>query len=80
MGSKDEQGDDSSDVAGAISQDHLGKDAIDTIDTIEDSRSGFYKRDQKKADVVRRFQHVSWFPSEDTIAYSAITNGIKKVL
>ena len=47
------------------------------IDTIKYSRSRFTKRDQLKADRVRRFKHVAGFPSDETLIYSCSTNGIK---
>jgi hypothetical protein len=53
---------------------HNVKDAIDTIDI---SKQRFSKRDQLRASRVRRFQHVAAHPSDETIIYSAMTNGIK---
>lgn len=47
------------------------------IDTIENSRKRFTKRDQLKADRVRRFQHASGFPSDGTLINSCKTNGVK---
>jgi hypothetical protein len=49
----------------------------DAIDTVEKSKQKFSKRDQIRADRVRRFQHVAAHPSDETIIYSAMTNGIK---
>lgn len=49
----------------------------DAIDTIEKSKARFSKRDQLAADRVRRVQHVAGFPSDDTLIYSVMTNGIK---
>ncbi|OEU10337.1 hypothetical protein FRACYDRAFT_247347 [Fragilariopsis cylindrus CCMP1102] len=49
----------------------------DAIDTITKSKNNFSKRDQSKATRVRRFQHVAAHPSDDTLIYSAMTNGIK---
>ena len=47
------------------------------IYTIVKSRSRVSKRDQIKADRVRRLQHVAGFPSDETSIYSVLTNGIK---
>ena len=47
------------------------------IDTVEQSKARFSVRDQERANAVRRFQHVSGHPSDSTIIYSAVTNGIK---
>ncbi|OEU08874.1 hypothetical protein FRACYDRAFT_249219 [Fragilariopsis cylindrus CCMP1102] len=52
-------------------------DVDDAIDTITKSKNNFSKRDQSKAMRVRRFQHVAAHPSDDTLIYSAMTNGIK---
>jgi hypothetical protein len=52
-------------------------DLKDAIDTVEKSKQNFSKRDQNRADRVRRFQHVAAHPSDETIIYSAMTNGIK---
>ena len=49
----------------------------DAIDTVEKSKQNFSKRDQLRANRVRRFQHVAAHPSDETIIYSAMTNGIK---
>ena len=49
----------------------------DAIDTVTKSKNNFSKRDQSKASRVRRFQHVAAHPSDDTLIYSAMTNGIK---
>ena len=46
------------------------------IDVISGSRGRFSKNDQKKADVFRRFKHVSDFPSNTTIIYLVATNDI----
>jgi hypothetical protein len=48
----------------------------DAIDTITKSKINFSKSDQLKASRVRRFQHVAAHPSDETIIYSAMTNGI----
>lgn len=50
------------------------------IDTIKKSRGEFSERDNKKADAARRLQHVSGHPSDSTLVYSLITNGIKNCL
>ena len=47
------------------------------IDTVEHSKSRFTKRDQQRADRVRRLQHVARFPSDTTMVCSTVTNGIK---
>ena len=47
------------------------------IDTIEASRNKFTKRDQAKAMLVRRFQHVAGHPSDATLDYAAATNSIR---
>ena len=52
-------------------------DVSDAIDTIKKSKQNFSTRDQQRANRVRRFQHVAAHPSDDTIIYSAMTNGIK---
>lgn len=49
----------------------------DAIDTVTNSKNNFSKRDQSKASRVRRFQHVAAHPSDETLIYSAMTNGIK---
>ena len=49
----------------------------EAIETVTGSRARFTKRDQLKADIVRRFQHVAAFPSDRTLMYSVVTNGIK---
>jgi hypothetical protein len=49
----------------------------DAIDTITKSKNNFSKRDQSKASRVRRFQHVAAHPSDETLIYSSMTNGIK---
>jgi hypothetical protein len=49
----------------------------DAIDTVEKSKQNFSKKDQLRADRVRRFQHVAAHPSDETIIYSAMTNSIK---
>ena len=50
---------------------------VDTIDAVEKSRLRFSKRDQVRADRIRRLQHVAGCPSDDTLVYSVLTNGIK---
>jgi hypothetical protein len=47
------------------------------IDTIEKSKRRFTKRDQIKASMVRRFQHVAGHPSDSTLIYAAATNSVK---
>jgi len=47
------------------------------IGIIKDSRKRFSKRDQVKANVVKRFQHVAGFPADFTLIYSVNTNSIK---
>ena len=47
------------------------------INTIKESKKRFSERDQKKASLVRRHQHVGGHHSDATLIYSAITNGIK---
>ena len=49
----------------------------DAIDTIKKSKENFSRKDQLRANRVRRFQHVAAHPSDDTIIYSAMTNNIK---
>ena len=49
----------------------------EAIETVMGSRSKFSKRDQIRADRVRRLQHVAGFPSDETFTYSVMTNGIK---
>jgi hypothetical protein len=49
----------------------------DAIDTVTKSKNNFSKQDQLKASKVRRFQHVAAHPSDQTLIYSAMTNGIK---
>ena len=46
------------------------------IDTIKKSWGEFSERDNKKADAARRLQHVSGHPSDSTLVYSLLTNGI----
>ena len=52
-------------------------DNLGGIDTVANSKRHFSKRDQVKAKLVRRFQHVSGHPSDETLVYSSITNGIR---
>ena len=47
------------------------------IDTIKESKKRFLERDQKKAKLVRRHQHVGGHHSDATLIYSSVTNGIK---
>ena len=47
------------------------------IKTIEDSHRKYSKRDQIKADAVRRFQQIAGFPSDATIIHSVNTNSVK---
>ena len=49
------------------------------IETVKQSKQTFTKRDQLKAMLVRRFQNVSGFPSDETMLCSVGTNGIKKI-
>ena len=46
----------------------------DEVDTIAQSRGKFYKRDQKKVEMVRRLKHVAAFTSDETLIYSFGTN------
>ena len=48
------------------------------IDTIIASKKRFVKREKLKADQVRRFQKVEGFPSDGTMEFPCITNGIKR--
>ena len=47
------------------------------IDTIKKSKKRFKGCDQKQADRVCRWQHVGGHPSDSTLKYSSVTNGIK---
>jgi hypothetical protein len=47
------------------------------IDTVTKSKNNFSRRDQSRASRVRRFQHVAAHPSDETLIYSSMTNGIK---
>ena len=47
------------------------------IDTIVGSKKRFTRRDQNQADRVCRYQHVGGHPSDATLKYSSVTNGIK---
>ena len=49
----------------------------DAIDTIAKRHGRFTKRDQIKANMVRRLQHVAAFPSDIALKYSVTTNSIK---
>ena len=49
----------------------------EAIQMVEGSRKQCEKRDQKRADVLRIFQHVAGFPSDETIIFSAKPNGVK---
>ena len=49
----------------------------DAIDTVKKSRARFSRRDQLRADRVRRLQHVAGFPSDETLTHSVVTNGIE---
>ena len=49
----------------------------DAINTIACSRDKFSKRNQLRADLVRRLQHVAVFPSDAMLIYSFTTNRIK---
>ena len=53
-------------------------DNFGRINTVTNSKRHFSKRDQAKAKLVQRFQHVSGHPSDATLIYSFATNGIKK--
>ena len=66
----------SADVTGVADSEKRVRFA-DAIDTEEKSRDRFSKRDQIKADRVRRLQYVAGFPSDETLMYSILTNGIK---
>ena len=48
-----------------------------TINTIETSKKNVTTWNQLKASRVRRIQHVSAHPSNKTIIYSTMTDGIK---
>ena len=48
----------------------------DGIDTIEASKRHFIARNQKQASRVRRYQRVGGHPSNATLKYSIVTNGI----
>lgn len=50
---------------------------VEGIDTEEKSKARFSARDQEQAAIVRRFQHVSGHPSDETITYSVSTNGVQ---
>ena len=52
-------------------------DEDDAIETTERNKSRCTKRDHKREDATRRFQHISRLPSEDAILHSVATNGIK---
>ena len=54
----------------------IGVNDKKAIKTIEGSKKRFTKRDQKKTDILHRFQHIVGFPSYETIVYSIITNKI----
>ena len=71
---------------GDIENNEEAVDTIDTgdiehnevaIDTVENSKKNFTKRDQLRVHRVRRFQHVAAHPSDETIIYSSMTNGIR---
>ena len=47
------------------------------INTIQDSRNIFIKRDQRKVDIVQRFQYVARVPTIKTILHLVSTNSIK---
>ena len=49
----------------------------EAIETIRGSRDTFSNRDQLRADRVRRLQYVSGFPSDQTITYLVLTNGVR---
>jgi hypothetical protein len=49
----------------------------DAIDSITKNKNNFSKRDQLNAVRVQRFQHVAAHPSDETLIYSAMTNGIR---
>ena len=49
----------------------------DGIDTIKKSEKIFSVKDKKKAHRTRQFQNVGGHPSDATIVYSAVTNGVK---
>ena len=68
---------DPTEAAGVEANDKRKVMFTEAIETIRGSRDRFSKRDQLRADRVRRLQHVSGFLSDQTIAYSLITNGIR---
>ena len=47
------------------------------IETLEDSKKRFSKRDRLKAELMRRFQHVAGVPADTTLIHLANTNGIR---
>ena len=47
------------------------------IDTISDSYKRFSKKDQLKANIIYRFQHIDEFLLNSTMIHSINTNGIK---
>ena len=49
----------------------------EAIETVKNSKQKCTKRHQLKAGIVRRFQHVAGYPSEENMSYSATTNGVK---
>jgi len=48
----------------------------EAIDTIQGSKKNYSIRDQRRAERARRFQHFAGHPSDHTLIYSAMTNGI----
>jgi len=46
------------------------------IDTIQESKKNYSVRDHRRAERARRFQHIAGHPSDQTLIYSAMTNGI----
>ena len=54
-------------------------DDVIAIETAKQSSQGFTKRDQLKTTLVRRFQHVAGYPSDETTSCLATDNGIKNI-
>ena len=51
----------------------------DSADTVVKRKNRFSKRDWRKADTVRRFQHVAGYLSDQTISCSVGANGVKNI-
>ena len=56
---------------------NVNNDKEVAIETLEDSKKQFSKRDRLKAELVRRFQHVAGVPSDATLIHLVTTNGIR---